>query len=151
MANTKRRLKYLGYSVVMQEVPDEISLVFNISGCPHHCEGCHSEFLWDYKGDYLSDDLERVINEYSGLITCVCFMGGDQNIEELESYLKTVKDLGLKTCVYSGSDDQSIFNDCMKYLDWLKIGSYDNTQLSDNHVEYGVKLASINQHMIKVH
>ena len=50
------KLKYLGYSIVFQEVPDEVTLAINISGCPHKCEGCHSKYLWEYDGHYVSDD-----------------------------------------------------------------------------------------------
>ena len=54
-----KKLKYNGYSIVMQEVPNEVSLAINISGCPHKCEGCHSKYLWEYDGEYLIDDIER--------------------------------------------------------------------------------------------
>ena len=75
------KLKYLGYSIVFQEVPDEVSLVINVSGCPHKCEGCHSKYLWEYEGNYILDDLVGLIEKYKGLITCVCFMGGDSDPE----------------------------------------------------------------------
>ena len=85
-------LKYISYAIIFQEVPNEITLAFNISGCPHHCEGCHSQYLWDYEGDNLLPiNMINVINKYKNYITCVCFMGGDQNIEELTEALKTCK------------------------------------------------------------
>ncbi len=118
------RLKYLSTAIVFQEVPDEISLAINISGCPHHCEGCHSKYLWEYKGNYISDDIESLIEKYDGYITCVCFMGGDQNLEELNKLCSTVRDYGLKCCVYSGSDDLSISD--VPYFDYIKIGSYQS-------------------------
>lgn len=49
-------LKYCSYDIVFQEVPNETTLVFNISGCPHKCEGCHSKYLWDYVGKYVKED-----------------------------------------------------------------------------------------------
>ena len=118
------RLKYLSTAIVFQEVPDEISLAINISGCPHQCEGCHSQYLWEYKGNYVSDDIELLIEKYDGYITCVCFMGGDQNLDELNELCRTVHDYGLKCCVYSGSDDLSIFD--VPYFDYIKIGSYQS-------------------------
>ena len=118
------KLKYLGYSIVFQEVPDEITLALNISGCPHRCEGCHSKYLWEYKGNYVADDLESLIKQYDGLITCVCFMGGDQNFQELCEHFRTIKSYGLKTCLYSGAEELP------KHMtpglfDYIKLGHYD--------------------------
>lgn len=121
------KLKYLGYSVVFQEVPNEVSLAINISGCPHRCEGCHSEYLWEYKGRCISDDISSLLQTYSGLITCVCFMGGEQNPEDLIRCFTAVKHRGLKTCLYSGCENIDIFfkNGIAKYCDYIKIGHYD--------------------------
>ncbi len=115
-------LKYLGYAIAMQEVPDEISLIINISGCPHHCEGCHSQYLWEYKGNYISYDLPALISQYKDYITCVCFMGGDQNINELNALCDYVHLQNLKCCLYTGLDD---FPANMPELDYVKIGHYD--------------------------
>ena len=121
------KLKYLGYSIVFQEVPDEVTLAINISGCPHKCEGCHSKHLWEYEGDYISDDLYGLINKYSGLITCVCFMGGEQNPLDLIYCLNMVHQLGLKTCLYSGIDSINyiIAIGVSSLCDYIKVGRYD--------------------------
>lgn len=119
MANIQR-LKYLGHSIVFQEVPNEISLAINISGCPYKCRGCHSSYLWEYEGRYIGDDIEALINKHDG-ITCVCFMGGDQNPQELNRLIDYVHLRGLKVCLYTGSDNipKDIF-----HLDYLKTGHY---------------------------
>lgn len=120
-----KSLKYTGYSVVMQEVPNEISLVINISDCPYKCKGCHSKYLWDYVGSYLMDDIENLLNKYSDLITCVCFMGGDQNQYELLFCLKQVKERKIKTCLYTGNDDiHFLCKEIIENLDYIKIGRY---------------------------
>lgn len=123
-----RPLKYQGYAIVLQEVPDEITLAFNISGCPHHCEGCHSQNLWEYKGNILKDDIKSVIDQYKEYITCVCFMGGDQNIDELKELCKLIKNsYELKICIYSGEDTINKFKTFIDewLLDYLKIGRYN--------------------------
>ena len=122
----KKPLKYLGYAIVCEEVPDEISLAFNISGCEYRCEGCHSKYLWNYDGNYLSDDIDGLLRKYNGLITCVCFLGGDQNIDELTELCKITKDNNLKTCIYSGADSVILFSDLISnnLLDYLKIGRF---------------------------
>ena len=109
----------------MQEVPNEISLAINISDCPYKCKGCHSMYLWDYIGDYLIDDIDNLLNKYNNLISCVCFMGGDQNQDELLYCLQKAKKKKLKTCLYTGNDDiNSISNEIIKNLDYIIIGRY---------------------------
>lgn len=116
------RLKYIGTSIVMQEIPDEISLAINISGCRHQCEGCHSSYLWEYKGRYLLDDIAELLLRYDGLITCVCIMGGDQNIDELNGCIEAVQSSGYKCGLYLGCDN---IPDGLKVPDYIKIGHYD--------------------------
>ena len=119
------KLKYLGYSIVFQEVPNEVTLAINISGCPHRCEGCHSQYLWEYEGDYILDDLVSLIEKYKGLITCVCFMGGDQNTDDLMTCIGIVKKYGLKTCLYTGLDEMGILlPNILDSLDYIKVGRY---------------------------
>lgn len=122
------KLKYLGYSIVFQEVPDEVTLAINISGCPHKCEGCHSKYLWEYEGNYISDDLDELIEKYKGLITCVCFMGGDQNQIDLLGLLKTVQKYGLKTALYTGLGlVNNLSIRILGNLNYLKTGRYDSS------------------------
>lgn len=118
-------LRYANYSITFQEVPNEISLVLNITGCTHHCDGCHSDYLAQDFGNYVDDDLPALLDKYKGMITCVCFMGGDQAIDNLREWLKRIKkEYDLKTCVYSGADNINTFDSCLDYLDYLKIGPY---------------------------
>lgn len=116
-----RRIKYVSTCIALQEVPDEISLIINVSGCPHHCEDCHSQYLWEYKGNYLADDIDRIISEQGEYVTCICLMGGDYNIAELNEVLSYIKLRGYKTCAYLGCD--SIPQE-LCVVDYLKIGSY---------------------------
>lgn len=125
MMEDSRKLKYLGYSIVFQEVPNEITLAINVSGCPRHCEGCHSTYLWDYAGSYISEDIDEIITQNIDFITCVCFFGGDQNIQELHELLYHIKNqYDLKTCLYSGEDNINSLSELFDTLDYIKIGSY---------------------------
>lgn len=122
-------LKYNDYYIVLQEVPDEISLALSITECPHHCVGCHSAYLAESFGRYVKDDLDIILNKYKDMITCVCFMGGDQHMDDLRTQLQYIKERhGLKTCVYSGADTTDIFESCFPYLDYFKIGHYDKNK-----------------------
>ena len=73
-------LKFVDFKVTFSEVPDEISLCINLSGCPHKCKGCHSEYLQQDIGTVLTTQmLDKIIESNSG-VTCVCFMGGDNHL-----------------------------------------------------------------------
>ena len=72
-------MKSASEAICLQEVPDEISLSLAISNCPCHCEGCHSEYLWEDCGRDALQVLKAKLNEISEYITCVLFMGGDDD------------------------------------------------------------------------
>ena len=118
-------LKYVDTEITFSEVPDEISLCISISNCPHKCEGCHSEYLQEDVGKELTEEvLNRLIEENQG-ITCVCFMGGDNDIPTLTTLAKFVQDKELKTAWYSGlSFFPYIDRACTEYFDFIKVGPY---------------------------
>ena len=116
-------MKVASYDIVFQEIPGEVTLALNLSGCPCHCPGCHSKHLWEDIGEPLDGDLlDGLINRYKGLITCVCFMGGDQDPEEVQRLAAHVK--GLKTAWYSGRQHtpDSLSASCP--FDYVKFGPY---------------------------
>lgn len=125
-------LLYSHYDVTFQEVPGETSLVLEITGCPHHCPDCHSKFLWEYSGSPAAQDLPKLIQKYDGLITCVCFMGGDQNILELMQLAHLCQESHLKTCIYTGCTQKEFvdlipehnFSANMALFDYIKVGPY---------------------------
>lgn len=119
-------MKYYNYDVVFQEIPDETTLAINISGCPCHCPGCHSPFLWEDVGTELSiDEYERILHMVASDITCVCFMGGDANpayINHLAQYTQEHYPC-LKVGWYTGRDTISDEID-QKNFNYIKVGSY---------------------------
>ena len=44
--NMNMNLNYTTEQITFQEVPNEISLSFLITGCPLKCKGCHSADSW---------------------------------------------------------------------------------------------------------
>ena len=98
-------LKYTDTEVVFKEVPDEITLAINISGCPIHCPGCHSKELWKNIGDELNEEsLEKLIIKNRG-ISCIGFMGGDNEPKEVERLTKYVHQNHPLSCLDGESPD----------------------------------------------
>ncbi len=123
------KLRYSSYDVVLQEIPNEISLAFTITGCQLACVGCHSEYLWDKKnGEELTDEkFERILKRYNGLISSVLFMGGEWESTELISKLRISKQLGLKTALYTGLNHKQMersYQRIVSELDYLKTGKW---------------------------
>lgn len=115
-------LKYVDTLVTFSEVPDEITLCINITGCKIGCNGCHSPYLAEDIGEPLTKEaLKKLINSNTG-ITCVSFMGGDSNPNEIKDLAAFIKDnYKLKVAWYSGRDSILInLND----IDYIKTGPY---------------------------
>lgn len=119
-------LKYLDTKVTFAEVPDEVTLCINITGCKNNCKGCHSPYLAEDIGKVLTlDVLEHLIRKNEG-ITCVSFMGGDNDTVRVDGLAEFVRKCfpSLKVAWYSGRDELSehIY---ISNFDYIKLGHYD--------------------------
>lgn len=126
-------LKYANTQIGFQEFPGETTLLINITGCPCHCEGCHSAYLAEDKGEKLTFEvLNKMINDNLGAITCVGIMGGDCNHDDVEKVARFINDMNsiksnprhiVKIGWYSGRDDVSDVD--FSFFDYIKTGHYD--------------------------
>jgi anaerobic ribonucleoside-triphosphate reductase activating protein len=119
-------LKYVNTSVVFLEIPDETTLSINISNCPNHCPGCHSQYLWEDIGDELDEAaIDALVAEVRSSITCVCFMGGDSDLERLQQLADYVRVQypDYKVGWYSGRIRLPKELDWNKF-DYIKLGPY---------------------------
>jgi anaerobic ribonucleoside-triphosphate reductase activating protein len=119
-------MRYYDKQVVFQEVPNEISLAYSITGCKVGCKGCHSAFTWNENtGTELTplnfaEDLEK----YGLLVSCVLFYGGEWHENQLIKLLEIAKyEFRLLTCLYTGRD--SISDRVLPHLTFLKTGCWD--------------------------
>lgn len=120
-------MKTTNNEVTFAEVPDEIALCINISGCPIHCKGCHSTFLWEDVGEPLTLTLVCKLIDNNPGVSCICFMGGIQDPQYIISLTKAIRELyDIKIAWYVGV---SLFK-LLKYhkefylFDYLKVGAY---------------------------
>ena len=120
-------LKFVDFKVTFSEVPDEISLCINLSGCPHKCKGCHSAYLQEDVGTVLTTQiLDKIIESNDG-ITCVCFMGGDNDIPCLHTLAEHVKKnhKPLLTAWYTGGTlHPQMDRPICQVFDFIKTGPY---------------------------
>jgi anaerobic ribonucleoside-triphosphate reductase activating protein len=119
----KAMLKFVDTRVVFSEIPDEITLAINISGCPFKCPGCHSPYLRGNTGEPLTASrLRQLITDNRG-ITCVSIMGGDAFPQHVDSLSPTVRSCGLKYAWYSGRETIcDLINP--SGFDYIKTGPY---------------------------
>lgn len=118
-------LKYVDAKVAFAEVPNEVTLAINISGCPCNCRGCHSSYLAEDIGEPLDlQHLTNLIDSNKGT-SCVCIMGGDANPSEVDDIAQDIKEYypKLKVGWYSGR--QELSKDInLEFFDFIKLGPY---------------------------
>lgn len=117
-------LKYTDVLVSFSEVPDQISLCINISGCTNACKNCHSPWLAKDEGKELNYwEIKKLIEGNRG-VTCICIMGGDRDPRMINSLATIIKsEYDIYVGWYSGKqyipDELDLTN-----FDYVKIGPY---------------------------
>jgi len=119
-------MRFKEYNIVFQEIPNEVSLCFSITGCNLRCDGCHSPFLWKINsGDLLTIDvLNTLLKKYDKIISCVLFMGGEWHTKEFIKTLSYIRSMGIKTALYTGLEFDNVSVDIRNNLDYLKFGPW---------------------------
>lgn len=117
---------YSDLQIVLQEVPGEISLCISVTGCPLHCKGCHSPFLWKKgTGSALTDEVfVTTLERYKDMLSCVLFMGGEWEEESLIHKLQIAHSYSLHTCLYTGLIEEEVPLAIKQELTWLKTGPW---------------------------
>lgn len=142
-------LKYNDVSIVLQEVPNEISLSLTMIGCQLGCKGCHSAYLWDINnGEILSDVVFlSYLDKYKRSISCVLFMGGEWACEDLLKKIHIAKAYGFKTALYTGLNYKQVERShpiLLKKLDYLKTGKWLSECGGLNNPETNQKMVNLN-------
>lgn len=118
-------LKYLNTQVTFSEIPDEITLCINITGCKIGCKNCHSSYLAQDIGTELTfNEIRKLIKKNSG-ISCIAIMGGDvepDKINTLASFIINHYN-SIKVAWYSGRQELSKEIDLQNF-DFVKLGPY---------------------------
>ena len=69
-------IRYYNFDIVFAEIPDEVTLAINITGCPYRCEGCHSPHLREDRGERLDADALAALLERYGVKATIFIITG---------------------------------------------------------------------------
>lgn len=109
-------------SVVIEEIPDRVTLAVDISNCQGNCVGCHSPFLKTDVGVELTEDvIDRLVDDNFG-VDCFLFLGEGKDSASLLRLAGHVRSIGLAAALYSGrvAVEDEVFN----AFDYVKVGPY---------------------------
>ena len=115
--------------ITLNELPEYISVYFEIANCKQRCKGCHSVWLQE-NAPYLSikEILSYAKTQIDRGANAIILMGGTTNGIPTDSLKKLINTLAYyaPVCIYSGSDNTKADLDLLKNskLKWLKTGSY---------------------------
>ncbi len=111
-------------SVVMEEIPDMVTLAVDISNCAGLCEGCHSPFLRKDVGVELTPAvIDELLADNFG-VNCFLFLGEGNDREALmsvASYIRTAYP-AVSLAIYSGREN--VEDDIYALFDYVKVGPY---------------------------
>ena len=111
-------------NVVLEEIPDRLTLAIDISNCTGLCEGCHSPFLRRDVGVELTPEaIDSLIAGNFG-INCFLFLGEGNDHAALMSAANYVRRAypSLALGLYSGRE--SVEEDVWALFDYVKIGPF---------------------------
>jgi anaerobic ribonucleoside-triphosphate reductase activating protein len=109
-------------SVVLEEIPDRVSLAVDISCCRGNCVGCHSPFLKLDIGEELTTEvIDKLVADNFG-VNCFLFLGEGQDPSALLALAAHVRAKGLAVALYSGREE--VEPEFWEAFDYLKIGPY---------------------------
>jgi len=111
-------------NVVLEEIPDRVSLAVEISNCQGNCIGCHSPWLKNDVGEELTSAVvDRLIADNFG-INCFLLLGEGrdrQAVLDIAAHLKK-NHPRLETALYSGRVE--VEQDIRDAFDYVKVGPY---------------------------
>ena len=109
-------------SVVLEEIPDRVSLAVDISNCRGNCEGCHSPFLREDIGKELTAEIIDALVADNFGVNCFLFLGEGKDPEALLALASHVRSNGLEVALYSGRE--AVEAPFWEHFDYIKLGPY---------------------------
>lgn len=109
-------------SVVIEEIPDRVTLAVDISNCQGNCVGCHSPFLKTDIGEELTESvIDRLVADNFG-VDCFLFLGEGKDPDTLLRLAAHVRSIALSAALYSGR--KAVEDEIFMAFDYVKVGPY---------------------------
>ena len=111
-------------SVVLEEIPDRVSLAVDISNCRGNCVGCHSPFLKLDVGEELTPAvIDALIADNFG-VNCFLFLGEGKDPEALLALAAHIRYAhpAMEIALYSGREE--VEAEIQAAFDYVKVGPY---------------------------
>lgn len=147
----------INYKIIESERVEDapfMGALISACDCKYNCPNCFNQKVKNLVT--VSSSIEEILKAvksnpfHKGII----FAGLEWSLQmnECIALAMAAKDVGLQTIVYTGADQDSLV--VKQYIksnafDYIKCGSYKEELTTANHIEYGVVLASSNQHILK--
>lgn len=154
------RIAQIEYSIAQQSID-----IFTI-GCDGHCEGCCNPEIkdWDAEGTFFVDAMDKIYeyaHDYDNMFNRIIIVGGDpvdaykryheqftQFIEQIRHATKLCKEYK-PIYLFTRHELTNIPSDLKNLVDYIKTGPYIPDLITKDHIEYGIRLATSNQHIYK--
>lgn len=124
-----------------------------LSGCNNDCKNCHNPTYKCFSyGEVINyDKLKTRINKFDDIIKNIWVLGGepfDQNESELIDFFSFISNTNKRIWVFTKYYKiKPIFK---PFINYLKVGEYNEELKVKNYYCYGVKLATSNQTILKL-
>lgn len=147
----------INYKVIEPERVEDapfMGALISACNCKYNCPNCFNQKVKNLAT--ISSSIEEILKivKSNPFHKGIIFAGLEWSLQmnECIALAMAAKDIGLQTIVYTGADQDSLI--VRQYIksnafDYIKYGSYKEELSTVNHIEYGVVLASSNQHILK--
>ena len=130
-----------------------------ISGCEKHpCKGCYTPELWNPAvGEELTKEryelLRLNILDKLDMIENLMVCGGEileKPVEEVIELLQFLKQFKKPIWLFTRFEIDKVPSEVKALCNYIKTGMYLQNKLTDKNIQFGYKLASSNQKIIKI-
>lgn len=148
--------KTINYKLIEHERVEDapfVGALISACDCKFNCKNCFNQHIKELPT--ISDTPQNIIREIkaNAFNKGIIFAGLEWTlqIEECLCLAKLAKQEGLQTMIYTGNNNNETLRrlEETEVFDYIKCGRYVEGLKSTNHIEYGVVLASSNQHILK--
>lgn len=152
----KLQFAHIEYSIQTRSID-----IFSI-GCDGFCPGCCNPEIkdWNLAGmspEHVIQKVHSLYKKFPALIDRILFVGGDpvdaylHYENEMINFLVTLRfSVPLPIFLFTRYELEQVPEGLQNLVDYVKVGAYIQELTCDNNVQYGIKLATSNQHIIKM-